>query len=93
MRECPSAECGRHSAARPRSLALQLERAVVIVLALAGRGIGLVEKMKAYNLQDEGMDTVDANTALGHPADARSYGVCASPAHPRMPRCHAVFTA
>lgn len=50
-------------------------RGVVIYLNQEGRGIGLMEKMKAYKLQEEGLDTVDANLYLGHNADERDYGV------------------
>ena len=57
------------------------ERGVVIYLNQEGRGIGLMEKMKAYKLQENGMDTVEANNCLGHKADERDYGVGASILH------------
>ena len=47
----------------------------VVYLSQEGRGIGLMEKMKAYKLQEEGLDTVDANIHLGHKVDERDYGV------------------
>ncbi len=53
------------------------EGGMLIYLRQEGRGIGLVEKLKAYNLQDQGMDTIEANEALGHPSDGRSFAVAA----------------
>lgn len=50
-------------------------KGVVVYLNQEGRGIGLMEKMKAYKLQENGLDTVDANLHLGHKADERDYGV------------------
>ncbi|EMR11621.1 GTP cyclohydrolase II [Pneumocystis murina B123] len=67
-------DCGEQLEEARRLMTLEND-GVIIYLRQEGRGIGLKEKLKAYNLQDLGNDTVQANLFLNHPADARTYGV------------------
>ncbi len=56
----------------------QVGYGVLIYLRQEGRGIGLLKKLQAYNLQDDGLDTVDANIHLGHLPDEREYSIAAA---------------
>ena len=74
-------DCGEQLDTAMQRMSADPAGGVIVYLRQEGRGIGLVDKLRAYNLQDLGHDTVAANQLLGHPADARDFSIATAILH------------